>query len=1076
MKRLFTLLLIFTLFLSAVPFAHATGTNASGSFDDNIHWELADGILTLRGEGTVNRTVLDDLGREYCDLIQTVIVDDGITGLGTCCFLNCVNLKEVQLPDSLTYIGSQCFQSCDRLTAITIPKNVTKIGDASGNYAPASVFSGKNLKEIIVEEGNPRYYSLDGVLFDAELNALLCYPQGKSGKSYTVPDGIQVIEYGAFWLNELEEITLPDGLLEILDSAFFRSKIRSIQIPDSVNYIGSRAFSQCNYLTSVRLPADLDELGQNAFESCAGLEKIYVTSKDCFIPGMRWTLGSDAVVYGYENSTAHIHAKKYGLEFQNIETGMTLEEKKTNSDMITLLPIPDSVSASVSCIVSMETTSKPTITGYQPNIIFERDTSNENYQEILTTVEALTSGCTTQYEKAQAICNWVNSNLTYQYGLVFMGEGPEEIYALWEHRLANCMGYTQLANFMMYLAGIQTATVDSYDHTWTCAYTDGQWTMLDATNGVYGELPDNCLEICKISFAVDNNQVCVIDDFTGVKLASYGLSIYDHADVAEITIRDYVTEIYNSAFFLEDCYGAVTEDLIIRGTKGSYAEQYIRDNMGHYSVSYNGNQFIATVEKTSTDDSEIHTHNYTDTVMPPTCTEKGYTIHACDCGNSYTDTETAALGHKWDDGKVTTEATEDAEGVRTFTCTACGETKTESIPKLNHTHSYTEKVTTPTCTEKGYTTYSCDCGESYTDNYVKALGHNFVEGICTRCGEDDPNWVEPTEPEPTEPEVTEPEPTEPEPTEPEPTEPEEGEVIRLAGDNRFETAFLVADAMQEELGVEKFDAIIVTNGANFPDALSGSYLAAVKNAPILLSYNTTYNNKAKAYICENLKPGGTVYLLGGDDVVPDSLAEGLDGFVIKRLAGDNRFDTNLEVLKEAGVGGKPILVCTGLSFADSLSASASELPILLVWNKLTKDQEAFLSQLSGNEFYIIGGESAVSADMENQIRNYGTTKRIGGKNRFETSILIAEEFFDAPQDAVLAYAWNYPDGLCGGGLAAVLDAPLILTMDKYEAKTAEYIQGQEIDSGYVLGSEELISERSVRTIFDLHKTELIAVK
>ena len=78
-----------------------------------------------------------------------------------------------------------------------------------------------------------------------------------------------------------------------------------------------------------------------------------------------------------------------------------------------------------------------------------------------------------------------------------------------------------------------------------------------------------------------------------------------------------------------------------------------------------------------------HEHSYTAVVTPPTCTEKGYTTHTCACGDSYVDTYVDALGHSWDNGKVTKEPTETETGVKTFTCTRCGETKTESIPVVS---------------------------------------------------------------------------------------------------------------------------------------------------------------------------------------------------------------------------------------------------------------------------------------------------------------------------------------------------------------------------------------------------------
>ena len=80
---------------------------------------------------------------------------------------------------------------------------------------------------------------------------------------------------------------------------------------------------------------------------------------------------------------------------------------------------------------------------------------------------------------------------------------------------------------------------------------------------------------------------------------------------------------------------------------------------------------------------EAHEHSYTAVVTPPTCTEKGYTTHTCACGESYVDTYVDALGHSWDSGTVTKEPTETETGIRTFTCTRCNETKTESIPVVS---------------------------------------------------------------------------------------------------------------------------------------------------------------------------------------------------------------------------------------------------------------------------------------------------------------------------------------------------------------------------------------------------------
>ena len=319
----------------------------------------------------------------------------------------------------------------------------------------------------------------------------------------------------------------------------------------------------------------------------------------------------------------------------------------------------------------------------------------------------------------------------------------------------------------------------------------------------------------------------------------------------------------------------------------------------------------------------------------------------------------------------------------------------------------------------------------------------------------------------------------------EPTDPVESDVTRVFGDGRWQTALKVADEMKANLGVEKFNAIIVASGMNFADALSGSYLATVKHAPILLSWGgggsyAYLDTDNIHYIKANLAPGGTVYILGGEKAVPASYETALAGYQVKRLGGSDRFETNLLILKEAGVAqGDEILVCTSTNFADSLSASATGKPILLVWSesgKLRDAQAAYLKTLKSNSFCIIGGESAVGKALETAISAYGATDRLAGANRFETSVMIAKTYFQKPETVVLAYAWNYPDGLCGGALAYSMNAPLILTMTKYEAQAAAYTASKNITAGTVLGGSTLISDEAVRTIFAMDASGAIAVK
>ena len=292
-------------------------------------------------------------------------------------------------------------------------------------------------------------------------------------------------------------------------------------------------------------------------------------------------------------------------------------------------------------------------------------------------------------------------------------------------------------------------------------------------------------------------------------------------------------------------------------------------------------------------------------------------------------------------------------------------------------------------------------------------------------------------------------------------------VCRIAGATRVETALGAADLLKETLQVEYFDNIIVANAKNFPDALAGTYLAASKNAPILLTMDGYHEQVAK-YIYDNLSVLGNVYILGGFTAVPAYFTDLLDEALIvhERLAGIDRFDTNLQILNIVGMGAQPLLVCTAYGFSDSLSVSATGYPVLLVGDSLSDSQKAFLQNLNLNEVYIIGGTAAVSSRIEEEMSQYAASiKRLSGKDRHQTSVLVAMEFVNSPDSAVLAYSLNFPDGLSGGPLAYCLRAPMLLTMtDNYTC--ASYCAKYSIHDGCIMGSDELINDTTARKYFD----------
>ena len=293
------------------------------------------------------------------------------------------------------------------------------------------------------------------------------------------------------------------------------------------------------------------------------------------------------------------------------------------------------------------------------------------------------------------------------------------------------------------------------------------------------------------------------------------------------------------------------------------------------------------------------------------------------------------------------------------------------------------------------------------------------------------------------------------------------EDIRLYGHSRFDTAKEVAEKCKSTPD-SKFENLIVAYGLDYPDALSGGYLAKVKNAPILLVYaSESVEDDIVDYISRNIADEGTVYILGGTGVVSSSFENKLvqKGIKKKRLGGKGRYETNLKILEEAGLNAEELLVCTGKDYADSLSASAAGKPILLVGDALTDIQMKYIEKLDPEKIFLIGGKGVVSDTIETELADYDT-ERLSGKDRFATSKAVAEEFFPETKTVMLVYALDFPDGLSGGPLAMLEEAPIILTDSSNIESARAYVESSGAFRSITLGGTSLISQLAVRVIMD----------
>ena len=303
----------------------------------------------------------------------------------------------------------------------------------------------------------------------------------------------------------------------------------------------------------------------------------------------------------------------------------------------------------------------------------------------------------------------------------------------------------------------------------------------------------------------------------------------------------------------------------------------------------------------------------------------------------------------------------------------------------------------------------------------------------------------------------------PQPT-PTPTPTPDDDDDRIAGDDRFETAVEVAESLKKDWGVSKFKTVIVACSDDFADAMSATPLAIDRKAPILL-VNENTEDFVRNYINNNLTKGGKVYIIGETGVVSKNFENSLT-CTVERLGGLDRYLTNLEVLNELGVtSGDDIMVASALNYPDALSVSATGNPILLVKDKLFDEQKEYLGGLKGtHDYFIIGETEAVNNTVMGEIKKYGTTERVGGANRYETSVDVAEKFYDRVKRMYVASGDDFPDALTGGVIANANDAPLLLVNKNNTSQAAAYASAKGITKVVAIGGNAVIPDATLDKI------------
>lgn len=253
---------------------------------------------------------------------------------------------------------------------------------------------------------------------------------------------------------------------------------------------------------------------------------------------------------------------------------------------------------------------------------------------------------------------------------------------------------------------------------------------------------------------------------------------------------------------------------------------------------------------------------------------------------------------------------------------------------------------------------------------------------------------------------------------------------RVTGADRFETS---------EASAKKKDAAVVVNGINFPDALSAAYFAKQKNGSIVLTSKTRAEQTA-----EFLKGFGEVYIVGGE--VPD-----FNGAT--RIAGLDRYDTNLAVLEKCETPNKQILIANGDNFPDGLCGGMIDRPLMLVSRALRDEQFGYLRERGFERFYVLGG--GVHPDVKNELAKLGEVTEFYGANRYATAQIIASRFYRKADTLVIASGKSFADGISAANIG---DYPLLFADHGHTEETRTFVRQINPRRAIVVGGAGAVSD------------------
>ena len=724
----------------------------TGAETTNVAWYLGrDGSLTFKGEGATYDYSRNSSKRPFFtyweDEITKVVIEEGITRLGDFTFYMFPALEEVVFASTVTEIGHSAFLYCNTLKKANLPENIELIEDyafegcsslANVEFGTGNVHLGRyafqdcdSFTEVRLHEGITMdggcFHSCDGierVWIDCAVVANSAFSSCTALTEIVLTDRVTTIEAGAFGnCDALTEVVIPESVTSL--SGFSNcDNLVSVTLPENLTEIGDSCFSGSKKLETIDLPDGLQTIGSNAFAS-SGITKIELPKNV--------TINSNAF-YNCENLTEiRIHA------------GVTLSNecfyncKNLKKVWIDCAVIPSEAFRECTSLCELTLTNHVTTIeseaftacyGLNELVIPESITTLRGFEScsglvsvtLPENIKEIGSNCFRGCRDLEKIN--LPEGLTTIGGAAFQSTNlaqfdiPESVTSIGDKAFSGCNNLTEV----VIPEGITSVSFSMFENCKNLESVD-----LNNVVTIEGYAFSGCEKLCNIEFP---EGLTKIDDSAFKKCIS----------LTHVTIPQSVTYL-GTAF--GGCTSLETAILNNSGDVSGYAfsgcEKLRSVTFGENITRINVLAFSGCTALTEIifegDAPAIVSNSFRDVTatahypMNASWTEdklQNYGGHITWVGYS------VCTEHEY--SAVVTAPTCTEGGFTTYTCTICGESYVGDEVEATG-HSYEATVTEPTCSKRGFTTYTCSvCGDSYADDYVDALGHKFEDEICTVCG------------------------------------------------------------------------------------------------------------------------------------------------------------------------------------------------------------------------------------------------------------------------------------------------------------------------------------------------------